>query len=73
MEWAATSQAAGVHDELIARHATDRSTLERVAAALHGQLDGRVIPTAPPLIGPAEALEYRTCTLLTPRIRRLQR
>jgi hypothetical protein len=62
MEWAATSQAAGGHAALTARHATDPATMARVLARLRG----RVIPAAPPLIGPAEALEYRTCTLLGP-------
>jgi hypothetical protein len=45
-----------------ARCATDPETLARVAEALHGQLDGQVIPAMPPLIGPAGALAQRTGT-----------
>jgi hypothetical protein len=51
---------------LTALHATDLGTLERVAAARRGQLDGQVIPATAVLVGPAELLEHRTCTLLDP-------
>jgi hypothetical protein len=66
MDRAAKTAAAGGSDALRARCVTDPGTLRRVAEALHGQLDGRVIPAAPPLIGPGEPLEYRTSTLLGP-------
>ena len=73
MEWAATSQAAGGHAALAATCATEPAAMARVLARLRGQLDGRVIPAATVLIGSAEPLGYRTCTLLTPRIRRRRR
>jgi hypothetical protein len=40
--------------------------MRRVVEALRGQLDGREVPAAATLIGPAESLEYRACTLLGP-------
>jgi hypothetical protein len=40
--------------------------MRRVAEALRRQLDGQMIPAAAALIGPAESLEHRTCTLLGP-------
>jgi hypothetical protein len=54
--------AAEVRARAAARCATDPETLARVAEALHGQLDGQVIPAMPPLIGPAGALAQRTGT-----------
>jgi hypothetical protein len=41
--YAAPHDATESRDALAARHATDRPTLERVAAALHGQLGGRKV------------------------------
>jgi hypothetical protein len=62
---AAGDEAAG-GQESRPEYTSDRTTLARVAEALRGQLDGQVLPAAGALIGPAEPLERRTCTLLAP-------
>ena len=51
---------------LAATCTTDPATMARVLARLRGQLAGKTVPTAAPLIGPAEQLEHRTCALLGP-------
>jgi hypothetical protein len=66
MVTAAREDAGGRQAALAAECKTDPATLARVAAALHGQLDGQVIPAGSALIGPPEQLEGRTCTFLGP-------
>jgi len=62
MDRAAGDGAAGGRSAFAARGATDPATLERVHAALLGQLGGTMPSAVPPAIGPSGYLDQRTAT-----------